>query len=206
MAAERPHPSLAWYRNEWRFELKRRVFPWVSLRRSAYLEAFCWRYRWVAHHCRGLDLLDVPCGMGWGTSFLRGCRSAFGVDISEEAIAEARHRYARHATFMVGTMSRLPFNDEAFDLVCCLEGIEHVEPAIGEAFLAEAARVLRPRGMLFLSSPHCRDGCHSGNPYHVKEYQPDELRRLLLPRFDIKEVIAREVKTLTVLYLRAQRR
>src|SRR5262245_59111585 len=96
------------------------------------------RYAWISRHARGLELLDVPCGMGWGTSMIRGCRRLVGVDLDARAVDEARRRYGSHAEFRVGDMGRLDFPDASFDAVACLEGIEHVPVEVGGRFLAEA--------------------------------------------------------------------
>jgi ubiquinone/menaquinone biosynthesis C-methylase UbiE len=73
-------------------------------------------------------------------------------------------------------MSRLEFPDCSFDIVACLEGIEHVSIEVGAKFLREAYRILRPGGQLFVTSPHPKTGGHSGNPFHVHEYRTEELR------------------------------
>lgn len=176
------------------------------MKRNPYREAFYARHKWASRYCKGRDVLDIPCGMGWGTSLLLGCRTLVGVDISPEAITEARDRYGRRATFQVGDMAILGFDRNSFDVIVCLEGIEHVPVAVGEVFLSEAARVLRPDGRLLLTSPHCPTKEHSGNPYHLKEYRPEELRALLERHFDIVEVDARRVKKVTVSYFHARRR
>jgi 2-polyprenyl-3-methyl-5-hydroxy-6-metoxy-1,4-benzoquinol methylase len=140
----------------------------------------------------------VPCGMGWGTSQLKGCRSLLGIDISPEAIEEARTRYGGVADFRVGDMGHLELPSSTIDVVSCLEGIEHVPPAVGASFVRECGRVLRPGGLLILSSPHCNDKPHSGNPYHMKEYQPHEIRRLVKPLFEVVDETHRLVENLTV--------
>lgn len=205
--AERAHPDLPGFRDKWNFHLRKGIVPWISIQRSPYREAFLWRYKWVNAYCKGQDVLDIPCGMGWGTSLLKDCRSRTGIDISNEAIVEARQRYGNLQTrFLVGNMEKLELDDYSFDIVVCLEGIEHVAPEVGEAFIAEAARVLRPEGKLFLSSPYCRTKAHSGNPYHIKEYRPDELKALVETHFNFVETIERDVDDLTVSYIQAKRR
>ena len=121
-----------------------------------------------------------------------------GVDISVEAIETARSKYDEKAHFHVGSMAELDFPDDSFDVVACLEGIEHVEKTVAEKFLGETRRVLDERGVLIISSPHCNDSPHSGNPYHVHEYQPFEMRAMLCKYFRIDKELQRVVDNLTV--------
>lgn len=182
------------------------VVPWVTHHRSPYRAAFLWRYQWVNRYCAGKDVLDVPCGMGWGTSLISKCKSLTGIDLSAEAIEEANQRYRGTARFLVGDMARLDFPDAAFDVVSCLEGIEHVPQDIGAKFLDEAHRVLRPGGTLLISSPYCRTRPHSGNPYHIHEYRPEEIQQLVSNRFAVDGIVTRDVDIMTVLYISARRK
>jgi SAM-dependent methyltransferase len=74
-----------------------------------------------------------------GTQFL---------DISAPALAKLR---ARGAQVALGKVNSLPFADGAFDLVCALDIIEHVED--DDSALAELSRVARPGGVLLISTP-----------------------------------------------------
>ena len=91
-------------------------------------------------------------------------------------------------------------------LVACLEGIEHVPVEIGSCFLKESERILRPGGLLLLSSPFCRTMGHSGNPFHIHEYQPEEIRALVSELFAIENIITRDVNVMKVLYIRCRKR
>lgn len=204
--AERAHPDNPGFRNRYRFHLKAGLIPWVSLRRSPYREAFYYRYAWAAKYCRRRDVLDIPCGMGWGTSLLTGCRKVVGVDIAVVAIKEARDRYGNRATFLVGDMSDIPARNNSFDVITCLEGIEHVSQERGERFLEQSVRVLRNDGLLLISSPHCRTGGHTGNPFHMREYKPDELKALIGQYYAIIDVKQRAVDNLVVSFFVAKRR
>jgi len=203
--AERAHPDLEGFRDRWKLGWRYGVIPWPFREKNPYRAEFFWRYSWVTPHCQGRDVLDVPCGMGWGTSLIEGTRSLVGMDISEESIAEARQRYGSTIDFRVGSMEKLAFDDASLDTVVCLEGIEHVPQAIGRSFLDEVRRVLRPGGFLLLSSPHCKTGKHSGNPYHIYEYPPAEIREELASRFRIEDTQSREVDNLVIHYFRAAR-
>lgn len=202
--AERAHPDDPGFRDKLNFRLRRGFIPWIKVEQSPYKAAFHWRYKWVSQYCNKKAVLDVPCGMGWGTSLIKGAKRITGVDISQEAVSEANHRYRNLATFKTGDMSSLAFEDESFDVISCLEGIEHVPVEIGEKFLKESERLLRPSGILLLSSPYCRTMAHSGNPYHIHEYQPDEIRAVVSGRFSIEETISRDVDVMTVLYMRCR--
>jgi 2-polyprenyl-3-methyl-5-hydroxy-6-metoxy-1,4-benzoquinol methylase len=163
--AERAHPDDSGFQDKWDFCLRRGFLPWIRVKRNPYRKAFMWRYKWVSKNCRNKEVLDVPCGMGWGTSLIRGAKSVVGVDINAEAISEAKQRYeGRVAEFKLGDLGNLEFPSSSFDVVSCLEGIEHVPVEIGEKFIQESKRVLRPEGVLLLSSPYCRTMAHSGNP------------------------------------------
>lgn len=204
--AERAHPDDPAFRPApaVRFRLRRGFIPWISLNsRNPFRDAFLARYEWVCQHASGKRVLDVPCGMGWGTSLIRGAAELVGVDLDAASIDEARQRYGSLATFQPGDMSRLDFEAGRFDLVCCLEGIEHVPLDVGEAFLSESARVLAPGGMLLLSSPHCPGKAHSGNPFHIHEYLPDEIKAKVSRWFRIDESFERPVGNLIVTYIRA---
>ena len=204
--AERAHPDEPEFQDQWNFRLRRGFFPWWTRRKSRYRQAFVWRYNWVNSHCAGKDVIDIPCGMGWGTSLIKGARSLRGFDLNAEAIAEATERYGAIADFYVGDMAKLELPDSSVDVVCCLEGIEHVPLAIGQTFLKEASRVLRSQGSLLISSPYCRTKQHSGNPYHLHEYQPDEIRRHLGEFFFVEASETHEVDIMAVLYLTCRKK
>lgn len=138
------------------------------------------RYRWAAGLARGLDVLDIPCGVGYGTSLLAGAgaRHALGVDVSPDTIDEARERAGDFADFVVGDLRDLPPEDRSFDLVTCFETI-----GIGadlDRALDELRRVLRPDGVLLLSAPS-RDVNGPGIP--PQESTPAALEDALSARF-----------------------
>ncbi|PZS34806.1 MAG: hypothetical protein DLM61_02960, partial [Pseudonocardiales bacterium] len=141
------------------------------------------RYRWAEGLARDRDVLDVACGVGYGTSILAdaGARQVLGVDSSPGAIDGARERPGDRAEFVVGDLHNLPCEDRSFDLVTCFEAIEHV--ADPNRALSELRRVLRPDGLLLLSSPN-RDVYIPGNRSQVHEYTPEELEQALSACFE----------------------
>ncbi|HEV3212019.1 MAG TPA: class I SAM-dependent methyltransferase [Acidimicrobiales bacterium] len=139
------------------------------------------RYRHAAQLVGGRWVLDAGCGVGWGSALLAaaGAASVTGLDIDPDALSNARAR-TDAAVFVRGDLADLPFADASFDVVVCYEAIEHVaQPLLA---LDELRRVLTPAGVLTISSPN-PDVYPAGNPFHVHEFTPDELRRELSHRF-----------------------
>jgi SAM-dependent methyltransferase len=140
------------------------------------------RYWAIAELARGRDVLDAGSGTGYGARILAdaGARSVTGIDVDDEAVAASRAATDGRAKIVQGDIHALPFDTASFDLVVCLEVIEHVSDQDGA--LAEIARVLRDDGIAVVSSPN-RDVYTPGNPHHVHEYTPDELEAALRPLF-----------------------
>lgn len=98
-------------------------------------------------------VLDAGCGAGEFLAFLgRVGFAVAGVDLSVEAVERARRRNP-DAEVKVGSVEeRLPFRSESFDAVWCTEVLEHVFDV--HATLSELNRVLRPSGVLVLTTPY----------------------------------------------------
>ncbi|MBS1675758.1 MAG: class I SAM-dependent methyltransferase [Actinobacteria bacterium] len=136
------------------------------------------RYWWAAQVASGRDVLDAACGTGYGTAILAeaGASTVTGIDLSADAVSAAGERLGDRGPVLQGDVRSLPFEDDSFDLIVCFETIEHVDD--GAAVIAEFRRVLRPAGILLISSPN--PGVYpEGNEYHVHEYSPAELAELV---------------------------
>jgi len=140
------------------------------------------RYRWAAGAVDGKEVLDAGCGVGYGAEMLAeaGASRIVGLDIAAEAVEDAILRTNSIGEFVVGDLERLPFTACSFDVAVCFEVIEHVHRR--ELALDELRRVLRPDGVLIVSSPN-RNVYLPGNPHHVHEYTPSELHAALTKRF-----------------------
>ncbi|WP_239451653.1 bifunctional 2-polyprenyl-6-hydroxyphenol methylase/3-demethylubiquinol 3-O-methyltransferase UbiG [Elioraea rosea] len=103
---------------------------------------------------QGARLLDVGCGAGLASEeFARRGAAVTGIDAAPEAIAVARAHAAASGLaieYRVAPPETLADESLAFDVVTALEVIEHV--ADRGAFLASLATLLRPGGLLVLST------------------------------------------------------
>lgn len=96
----------------------------------------------------GARLLDAGCGSGRMLDELARYGRVTGVDLSSEAVAASR---ARGHDVVRAAIEAMPFGDGAFDLVTCLDVIEHTPDDL--ATLAELRRVTRPGGLLIATVP-----------------------------------------------------
>lgn len=103
------------------------------------------------------DVLDVGCGFGWFVShaLAQGARSATGIEPVDGDLSTARAAIADdRATFVAAGAEKLPFSDESFDTVVMWEVLEHVPKGTELQVFSELARVLRPGGRFFMSTPY----------------------------------------------------
>ena len=96
---------------------------------------------------RGDLVVDLGCGSGRALVWNRdlGAESV-GIDISPFFSADAR----RDVPLLLGDLRRLPFADATFDKAWSLDVLEHLSPDALAAMLAEANRILKPGGTLFV--------------------------------------------------------
>jgi len=149
-------------------------------------------YRFLAQFAKGNDILDIGCGLGYGTDYLRPfAHSIVGIDISKRAIGFARHRYPE-TQFLLMDAEALRLSPESVNLVISSENFEHL--ANQEKSLREIARVLAPGGMCFLATPNC-EVSGARNPYHTHEFTRSELAESLSRHFVDVEVWPSQLRT-----------
>jgi SAM-dependent methyltransferase len=113
------------------------------------------RYQWTITTflplCQGKRILEVGCGSGKLLKLLQAANEAVGVDASEDGILACVER-GIEAHCMDPSSEPLPFSDESFDVVICLETMEHLMSPY--CALMELRRVLRTGGTLICSVPN----------------------------------------------------
>ncbi len=140
------------------------------------------RYLFARRFVAGKDVLDAACGEGYGSAWLaRDARKVAGLDVDAPTVAAARAKYGSLSVqFDVGSVAAMPYADATFDYAISFETLEHL--AEQEAMLREFRRVLRPDGVLIISTPNkaeYSDKRHFQNAFHVHELYENEFRALL---------------------------
>jgi SAM-dependent methyltransferase len=133
------------------------------------------RVSYVAEVLRpGGDLLDVGAGAGQFLNLLARSdkfRSVLGID---------KARFTKYTEFepnmskLDGDIANLQFEDDSFDVVTCMEVLEHIPPEVFVAGLAELRRVCR--GQLIMSVPFCEPEPISKT--HVRRFEATDILEL----------------------------
>ncbi len=138
-------------------------------------------YQRLVDRCAGRDVLEAGAGEGYGADLIAGtARHVIGLDYDDSAVAHVRARYPR-VDMRQGNLAELPLGDGAVDVVVNFQVIEHLWDQ--RQFVDECARVLRPSGLLLMSTPN-RITFSPGrdipiNPFHTRELNALELTELL---------------------------
>lgn len=145
-------------------------------------------YEWIAERVGGLRVTDLACGEGYGAYALANAAAeVIGIDANPEAYEHAEARYRRsNLHFQRDLVENLAGSRDA---IVFLQTIEHIEePAPLLERIAGAAPVA------YISTPNrltlAPDGAErSDNPWHLREYDPDQYRALLEPHFSTVEIL-----------------
>jgi SAM-dependent methyltransferase len=168
-----------------------------------------WRMGWAEHITRyiwsvqnlkaGARVLDIGCGVGYGSKYLaeHGAGQIVAVDYSDQALEQARHEFHHPAiTYLQDDAQLLSHVDGQFDLIVAFEIYEHIPHP--EKMLARCAELLAPSGQFCCGTPNARfrptlaDGITPRNPFHVREYSAAEFRDTLSRHFASVELFGQD--------------
>jgi 2-polyprenyl-3-methyl-5-hydroxy-6-metoxy-1,4-benzoquinol methylase len=111
------------------------------------------RYETAAGYAKDKRVLDIACGVGYGSKMLQlaGAASVVGVDLSQDTLAYAReHHQVPGVQFIYGNAEEFEW-PEPFDLIVSFETLEHLPHP--EQFIRQMSQLLTPEGYLILSVP-----------------------------------------------------
>ena len=119
------------------------------------------------------DILEIGTGMGYGVEIIAPKATRY-ISIDKELPAQINQ--LENVEYYDMEVPPIGFENCSFDAVVSFQVIEHIDDDI--ACVREVARVLRPGGKFVVSTPNAPMSL-TRNPWHVREYNADELRNLL---------------------------
>jgi ubiquinone/menaquinone biosynthesis C-methylase UbiE len=127
--------------------------------------------------------LEIGFGTGYGTRHASKFFSHINaIEVDIETVNFAKEKFSSSSiTYDSFDGKSIPFPDNSFDLVYSFQVIEHVQKDL--EFLREAKRVLKPNGILFISTPNrnyrLKPGEKPKNRFHIREYSEIDLDQIV---------------------------
>ena len=151
-----------------------------EIRRYAKLGNHVKRYRFSNKYVKDKKVLEVGCGYGFGSIFLKGYYEYVGVDVDHEAIEWAK-KNINVGTFFTMDKFQKTHNEESFDVVIAFEVIEHVKDPV--EFLTMVKAHCKKHATIIISTPNGyyskHDNAKFRSKYHIDEYNISELKSIL---------------------------
>lgn len=142
---------------------------------------------------KGDKILDAGCGTGYLLNFMVKDGQGYGVDISHQAIAQAKKSFPKF-DFSVGSIEKLPFVDNFFDKIYCFNVVEHLKDQ--DKALWQLRRVLKPKGTIIFGT-NIRNSLSwqlfklflGGDSTHTREFTADEFKIFIGKYFKVVKII-----------------
>ncbi|SEM25413.1 Methyltransferase domain-containing protein [Chryseobacterium taichungense] len=147
-------------------------------------------YEYAKKFVKDKKVLDYGCGSGYGSHMLsEAAADVTGVDISKEAVDFAAQEY-RSPNLNFKTIAEL--GNEKFDIITSFQVIEHVPD--DKEYTSTLKQLLNPGGLLIISTPDIKHRLFKyiqqpWNIFHLKEYTPKSLEKLLRKYFNQVEIL-----------------
>ena len=137
--------------------------------------------------------MDFPCGSGYGAKLLSELAVSYeGQEFDLPTIEYAKSLYGKYdATFVFGDLTKPDLPENKYDVIGCIEGLEHIGREFQEPLIEAFQRALKPGGTLIISSPEAPNnisGPSPDNEWHVWELTKDDFLKLLHSCFPAGEV------------------
>ena len=190
--------------------------PWSPAQRELHISRYQYAAKVISEHSKGRNgnMIDIACGHGYGSYLLNNITgmSVHGGDLDENSVEYARENYTnKDVEFHSADITDIPFPSQHFDYVVSIETMEHLGLDKAREAASEFARILKPGGLLVVSSPNkvltrVLYKIFGDNPYHRYEFTPFELRGILEKEGFILREKAGQFVTIPLTYRLANRR
>ncbi len=160
------------------------------------------RYHFIKSLVKDKVIADIACGEGYGSFLLSSsAQSVIGVDVDKDTITSAKKKYSNTSNLKYLQSNALDLNidDNSFDVVVSFETLEHLTEQ--EELLGEFSRVLKPEGILIISTPdkevYSEENDH--NHFHVKELTKKEFDSLIETHFKHSQTYGQQFQLMSVI-------
>lgn len=139
---------------------------------------------WRSLDKQSKSILDLGCGQGAPLKFINKDRLFYtvGVDIFRPYLEKGK-RERIHDGYVICDVRHLPFKKRSFDIVLCLEVLEHMDKEEGKRLIDSIGEIARRQ--VIISTPvsarqQHKDLLQDGNPFQIHRagWEPAELRQL----------------------------
>jgi len=125
---------------------------------------------------RNISVLDLGCGTGANLKPFSGSSLIVGVDNSFDALHFTKKQISNVA--LADLQKPLPFKDNSFDVIICMDVIEHLPE--DKMIFREMERILKPRGRAIISVPAFQFLWNDMDDLslHQRRYKTSSIRKL----------------------------
>ena len=136
---------------------------------------------WRVLDKQGQSILDIGCGRGEPIRFINRHGQFFtvGADAFESYLRECQ-KGGTHDGYVLCDIRRLPFRGKSFDIILCLEVLEHLEKEEGKQLINTMEEIASKQIIISTPLGEYEQHTYDGNPYqeHRIAWSPAELREL----------------------------
>lgn len=137
-------------------------------------------------------VLDFPCGSGYGSVVLKDLGVIYeGKEIDLPTLEYAKRVYGENGKFSYGDLCAPDLEDNHYDIINCIEGIEHIDQEFQAPLVKAFFKALKSGGTLVISSPEAPNGISgpsATNMWHKWEMTKKDFLELLYTSFSPDEV------------------
>lgn len=149
------------------------------------------RYHLPAFFCRpGMNVLDFPCGSGYGREIFPFNIWYEGKDIDKATIQYCKEFY--RGNFNIGDLTDPKLDEGVYGVIACIEGLEHIDKKYQLSLIQAFHKALARDGVLVISSPLTTGNIV--NPFHKHELTREEFETLLKSVFTDVQILSHKTK------------